>query len=136
MDLQCPSCGSTQLKARHAHGTWKKFKSLLGFGTIRCLSCDHTFPESATWLSGIPYARCPRCFRDDLSDWAEKYFYPPVWSRMLLYVGAKGHRCPACRVNFVSFLPRRRAYSPSYKQPSGAEATPDSTVSDTVNHES
>jgi len=58
----------------------------------------------------VPYAHCPRCLRQDLSDWAEKYHMPGKFSRMLLYVGGRRHRCSACRVNFVSFFPRKAEY--------------------------
>jgi hypothetical protein len=48
--------------------------------------------------------------RQDLSDWAEKYYMPGKFYRMLVHFGAKRHRCSACRVNFVSFFPRKAEY--------------------------
>ena len=62
------------------------------------------------------YARCPRCLREDLCDWEERYYYPPRWQQALLHFGAKAHRCGACRVNFVSFKRRRREFEPSWRR--------------------
>lgn len=66
-------------------------------------------------LPGMGFARCPGCLREDLTDWEEKYYYPPRWQQALLHVGAKAHRCAVCRKNFVSFRPRRREFVPSWK---------------------
>lgn len=35
---------------------------------------------------------------------------PGKFYRMLVHFGAKRHRCSACRVNFVSFFPRKAEY--------------------------
>jgi hypothetical protein len=35
---------------------------------------------------------------------------PGKFYRMLLNFGARPHRCSACRVNFVSFFPRKAEY--------------------------
>ncbi len=66
-------------------------------------------------LKGVSYAKCPRCLRQDLTDWEEKYYYPPRWQQALLHVGAKAHRCAVCRVNFVAFGRRRSEFVPSWK---------------------
>lgn len=66
-------------------------------------------------LPGMGFARCPGCLREDLTDWEEKYYYPPRWQQALLNFGAKAHRCAVCRKNFVSFRPRRREFVPSWK---------------------
>lgn len=66
-------------------------------------------------LRGVSYAKCPRCLRQDLTDWEEKYYYPPRWQQALLHVGAKAHRCAVCRVNFVAFGRRRFEFVPSWK---------------------
>lgn len=63
--------------------------------------------------------------REDLSDWSEPYYYPPKYQRFLLNFGAKAHRCSVCRVNFVSFFPRERAFEPSWRmKPSAGETGP------------
>ncbi|MCC6536136.1 MAG: hypothetical protein IT162_01205 [Bryobacterales bacterium] len=71
--------------------------------------------QGLLWLPGMGYARCPGCLREDLTDWEEKYYYPPRWQQALLHFGAKAHRCAVCRKNFVSFRPRRREFVPSWK---------------------
>ena len=66
-------------------------------------------------VPGMSYAKCPRCLRQDLTDWEEKYYYPPRWQQALLHVGAKAHRCAVCRVNFVAFGRRRSEFVPSWR---------------------
>ncbi len=115
MNKGCPSCGSKNLRPSQSDNILESIGSLFGFGPVRCRECEHRFSEAKLWLPTVHYARCPKCFREDLSDWAEKYFYPPFYSRMLLHVGAKAHRCSVCRNNFVSFFPRKREFTPSWK---------------------
>jgi hypothetical protein len=67
-------------------------------------------------LPSIGSANCPKCFRQDLTDWEEKYNYPPRWQQALLHIGAKAHRCAVCRLNFVSFRRRKSDFVPSWKQ--------------------
>jgi len=114
---------------------WEGFLSLLGLGPIRCRDCEGRFSEALLWLPGIHYARCPKCFREDLSDWAEKYFYPPWYKRIFLYFGARRHRCSTCRVNFVSFFPRKRDFSPSWKAKKDAAVKSSDDLSHTVQSE-
>jgi hypothetical protein len=83
---------------------------VVGYCPIRCRDCGRRFWHGLLFSFRLPYARCPRCLRDDLTDWAERYYYPGKFSRLLLKFGGKEQRCPVCRVNFVSFFPRRAAY--------------------------
>ncbi len=80
---------------------------IFGCYPIRCNRCQTRFRREILWLPNTRYPPCPRCLREDLTDWEEKYFYPPWYKRALLYVGAKAHRCRVCRCNFVSFRRRR-----------------------------
>jgi len=107
----CPGCGSKDLRPSQAESPLESAKSIFGFGPVRCRGCDLRFCETALWSPLIRHAWCPKCFREDLNDWAEKYFYPPWYKRLLIYVGAKKHRCSRCRYNFVSFLPRKATNS-------------------------
>jgi hypothetical protein len=66
-------------------------------------------------VARLKHAKCPRCLREDLADWDEPYAYPDGFPRWLLKVGAKAHRCPACRVNFVSFRSRGGRFMPSWR---------------------
>ena len=56
------------------------------------------------------YARCPLCYRIDLSLWKPEQYHVPLWWRLLLNLGAKPRRCEACRKNFVSFRPCKKMY--------------------------
>jgi hypothetical protein len=118
-----------------AESPLESVKSLVGFGPVRCRDCDLRFSEAVLWLPGLRFARCPKCFREDLNEWAEKYFYPPWYKTMLVYVGAKRHRCSKCRYNFVSFFPRKSGPSASSQPPKPPIEDSTAKVSDTVNSE-
>lgn len=124
-NVPCPACGSGNVKYSRSKTISEKLKSALGYCPVRCRECGHRFFEAILWLPGMGFARCPKCLREDLADWDEPYRYPPQWQQLLLKLGAKAHRCPPCRLNFVSFRRRRRAYVPSWKQ-QGGDSTPPS----------
>lgn len=78
--------------------------------------------ESAAWR----YARCPKCYRQELTSWDEKFYNPRPSVLLKLRLGAKPVRCAACRCNFASFKPRRskfewrhqeRPYTPPQVEP-------------------
>jgi hypothetical protein len=70
------------------------------------------------WADGAwKYARCPRCYRQDLSTWSQQYYRPPNWINFLLRIGATPYRCAACRCNFASFKKCRERYSWRKPQP-------------------
>lgn len=110
MGVDCPECGSGRVRFSRRRGPFENLASVLGFCPVRCRECGHRFWHGLVMSFRMPYAHCPRCLRQDLSDWAEKYYMPGKFSRMLLYVGARRHRCSACRVNFVSFFSRKAEY--------------------------
>jgi predicted Zn-ribbon and HTH transcriptional regulator len=120
----CPRCGSQRIRSAQNANVWESLRAFLGLGPVRCRDCESRFSEARLWIPGLIYARCPKCLRQDLSDWAEKYYYPSKLLRVLTYVGAKRQRCPACRVNFVSFFPRRREFVPSWKRKNAEAETP------------
>lgn len=53
------------------------------------------------------YAKCPRCYRLDLSIWQPQYYRAPTRWLVMIRFGAKTHRCEYCRCNFVSFRPAK-----------------------------
>lgn len=110
MGVECPECGSRRVRFSKRRGILEGLASALGYCPVRCRDCGHRFWHGLLFNFRVPYAHCPQCLRQDLSDWAEKYYMPGKFSRMLLYVGARRHRCSACRVNFVSFFPRKAEY--------------------------
>jgi hypothetical protein len=90
---------------------------LLGIRPLRCRECRARF-ISRTWsLKSVFYARCPRCWRQDLSRWSEDFYDVPLRRRIAIAFGAHKFRCEYCRVNFVSFRPRLIAYRRRRTQP-------------------
>jgi hypothetical protein len=64
------------------------------------------------WAGGSwKYARCPRCYRQELTKWTPHYYSPTRWTRFLLKIGAHARRCPVCRCNFASFKPPKEDFS-------------------------
>lgn len=64
------------------------------------------------WAGGAwRYARCPRCYRQQLTTWSEQYYRPSRWITFLLRVGATPYRCAACRCNFASFKKCKEKFS-------------------------
>lgn len=124
MSPTCPRCGSRSLRFSNRQTLWDRILGIFGYCAVRCRDCNHRFREGILWLPGMGFARCPKCLREDLCDWEERYYYPPRWQQALLSFGAKAHRCGACRVNFVSFKRRQREFEPSWRnrKPGGAEA--------------
>ena len=59
--------------------------------------------ENSSWK----YARCPRCYRQELTTWSLQYYNPPTSTMLKLHLGAQRYRCAACRCNFASFKPCR-----------------------------
>jgi hypothetical protein len=121
MQLDCPSCGTREVRVSHPRGLGEYLKSLVGLSRLRCRRCNHRW-ETSVWANQAwRYARCPRCYRQELTSWMEHYYNPPRWTRWLLRLGATPHRCPACRCNFASFKSRRENFS--WRHQVRAEAT-------------
>ena len=127
MILTCPNCGSRDVQASRSRTAWEEITKIAGFCPVRCHDCGHRSTKTLLWPDGIGHARCPKCYRTELTDWAEPYFYPPGHQRILLRFGAKGHRCSRCRVNFVSFFSRKQVLtgptkSSASRDPGNSEA--------------
>ncbi len=108
----CPRCGSGSIRLSRHRNLLEKLGALLGFQMVRCRDCRARFADIYWRSELLLYAKCPRCHELELTDWQEKYNYPPWYQRAFLYVGARPHRCPGCRLNFVSF---RRRWAPTKK---------------------
>jgi len=103
MKLACPRCGSRDARVSHRNGTVEILKSMIGIFPLRCRRCDTRWSTS-TWQSAAwKYARCPRCYRQQLSTWSEQYYHPPFLTTLQLRLGATPYRCVSCRCNFASF---------------------------------
>ncbi|HEY2844653.1 MAG TPA: hypothetical protein VGJ09_13425 [Bryobacteraceae bacterium] len=111
MQLACPNCGIRDARVSHPQGLGEFFKNLAGVSQLRCRRCRSRWETSVWAQSAWKYARCPRCYRQELTTWAPQYYNPPRWTRILLRLGAAASRCEACRCNFASFKPRKEKFS-------------------------
>lgn len=102
----CPQCGSERLRVLRRPSVWGSIRHVIGLSRVRCKDCGCKLPETHNWWDGVRFARCPICYRRALTDWTEKYLYPGRWTTLLIFLGARPHRCRYCRHNFVSILPR------------------------------
>jgi hypothetical protein len=107
MQLACPNCGTRDVRASQLLGPVRYLKHLFGVSALRCRCCDTRW-ETSVWANGSwKYARCPRCYRQELTKWRMQYRLATRWTRFLLRIGASPRRCPACRCNFATFKPAR-----------------------------
>jgi len=116
----CPQCGSERLRVQRRPSIWGAIRHAVGLSSVRCKDCGHRLPETQNWWDGVRFARCPICYRMAMADWTEKYLYPGWWATLRIFLGARPHRCPHCRHNFVSFLPR----CPGRREARRGEPTP------------
>jgi hypothetical protein len=108
--LECPLCGSRNLRYSHRRNRRERLLSLIGIRPLRCRDCRARFVARTWRLSNIRWARCPRCWRTDLATWSPQQHRPSALQRLWLALGAHPWRCEYCRVNFVSFRPAREPY--------------------------
>lgn len=106
MKVVCPRCSSSRLRVLRRRGIGAFLRTLAGIEEVVCRDCGARFQESLTGASELLYAKCPRCFRTDLSSWDLRHYSPRFAIRLQLALGASRYRCDRCRVNFASF--RRR----------------------------
>jgi len=111
MQLNCPKCGTREVRLSHRQTFGELMRGLVGIYPLRCRRCRHRW-ETSVWANGAwKYARCPRCYRQELATWSEQYYRPPRWTGFLLRIGATPYRCAACRCNFASFRPCRERFA-------------------------
>ncbi len=91
-------------------GAMRLLFTLVGGYSARCRDCSHTFVARPFRLTHIVWAKCPRCYRLDLSMWDPEYYRSSAWMNLKVFFGANRWRCERCRVNFVSFRPRKLRY--------------------------
>jgi hypothetical protein len=81
----------------------EQLKAWCGIYQLRCRRCQKRW-ETSVWSDGAwKYARCPRCYRQELTTWSEQYYHSPAMMTVQLRLGATPYRCAACRCNFASF---------------------------------
>ncbi|MBA3974669.1 MAG: hypothetical protein C0504_10685 [Candidatus Solibacter sp.] len=91
-------------------GLLESLLALAGFQPARCHHCAHRFLARPFGFAKLRWAKCPRCYRMDLSIWDPKYYHIGGWTSLKFKLGANRWRCEACRCNFASFRPRQRKY--------------------------
>lgn len=84
--------------------------TLFGLYAFRCGNCGRKFLSRPMGVGGSVYAKCPRCYRMDLTTWDQKYYRASFWESFKTWFGAHRWRCEPCRTNFVSWRPRKEKY--------------------------
>lgn len=111
MSVHCPKCGSRSLRFSRARSAAERLWKIVGVRPMRCRDC-HTRFVGKTWsLTDLIYARCPKCWRMDLSRWSGTHAAVPRYMMLALKLGANAYRCEYCRCNFVSLRPRKERFS-------------------------
>jgi hypothetical protein len=122
MQLSCAKCGSREARVSHRRGVSEVLRGLVGIYPLRCRRCGNRW-ETSVWAEGAwKYARCPRCYRQELTTWSEQYYNPPRWITTLLRLGATPYRCAACRCNFASFKRCKERFT--WRHTTRVETTP------------
>ena len=110
LTIRCPSCNSRDVRASLPQTFGEHIVRLFGYMQIRCKDCDRRFTSSIWDLPNIFYAKCPRCYRLDLSTWTTHYYHAPARWHFYMKLGARRRRCEYCRHNFLSWRPAKLKY--------------------------
>ena len=125
MQLSCPKCGSREARVSHRRNVSEVLRSVVGIYPLRCRRCRNRW-ETSVWAEGAwRFARCPRCYRQELTTWSEQYYNPRRWITLLLRLGATPYRCAACRCNFASFRRCKERFSWRHQTRVEAAARPE-----------
>ncbi len=117
-DAVCPSCGTRDVRLAQSHGFSEALLEFFGVYPLRCKRCETRFQAKVWKLSQVVYARCPRCYRTELSTWSEQYYNPALGTILKLRIGATPYRCEFCRCNFASFRACQERFSwRKYRKP-------------------
>lgn len=104
-----------------ARGIKEELFRMVGIYAVRCDDCGHRFSDSLWRFADVIYAKCPKCYRTDLSTWMLRYYRPGNWTLIKNWLGGRRMRCEACRHNFVSF--RLMKEKSTFRKASRAQAT-------------
>src|SRR5579872_6143580 len=107
----CPQCGARNLRLSYPRTLGERMRSFLGIYQWRCRQCNHRFETGVFKLEDWRYARCPKCYRTELSTWSQQFYHAPAVTRAMLRLGATPYRCEFCRCNFSSFLACKERFS-------------------------
>lgn len=107
----CPACGTRDVRLARSRGLSERLLELVGIYALRCKQCQNRYRARVWKFSQIVYARCPKCYRNQLSTWSEQYYNPTFGTRFKLRIGATPYRCEFCRCNFASFRACKERFS-------------------------
>jgi len=110
LNLTCPECGSRNIRSSLSRTVGERIMKAFGFFQLRCRDCDARFKHQIWDPLNSFFARCPRCYRQDLSTWSRDYYRAPTLWLLQMKLGARAHRCEYCRNNFVSFRPAKMKF--------------------------
>jgi transposase-like protein len=113
MRINCPHCGSDNVRYAHTRTPGERLFSLLGVRPLRCRACRKRFVVRIWFPRDLPYARCPKCWNMKLSTWSPSQYHVPASRGLLMFLGGSPYRCERCRHNFVSFRLRKYRWEPA-----------------------
>ena len=116
MQLACPNCGSRDARVSHRKGLREWLRGCYGACPLRCRRCQTRWVTSVWESASWKYARCPKCYRQELTTWSEHYYNAPRLTKIKLGLGATPYRCAACRCNFASFKKCKEKFSWRHKE--------------------
>jgi hypothetical protein len=119
---ECPHCGGRSLRLSEPRNWKEHVRSWLGRSQFRCRHCNHRFETAVIAPLDWRYARCPKCYRFELSTWSTQYYNPSWFTQFLLNVGGTPYRCEFCRCNFASFRACKERFS--WRRQRAAEEAP------------
>lgn len=130
LNITCPACKSRNVRSSLSRNFAERVAKAFGFFQIRCKECNTRFTRQIWDIRNAFYARCPRCYRLDLSTWSLDYYRAPMRWRFYLKIGAACRRCEYCRHNWVTFRPCKIRYErPRKSQPAGGTDADDAQLS-------
>ena len=114
---ECPKCRNRSLRISEMRTFGEHLRSLFGRYPMRCRHCGHRFETGVFTFADWRYARCPKCYRTELSTWSEQFYHPTWLITARLRLGATPYRCESCRCNFASFLACKERFSWRRRRP-------------------
>lgn len=130
LTIYCPECNSRNVRSSLSRTLGERMMKALGVFQLRCKDCDARFTGQIWDPRNAFYARCPRCYRLDLSTWSIDYYRAPVRWLLYLKLGAEAHRCEYCRHNFVSFRSCKIKFTGRKRNPEAVSDEPGKTTTD------
>jgi hypothetical protein len=110
--IRCPRCSSFEVRPSKKKSFSSSLAEVIGFYRVKCEACSKRWVAYLGFLYEPFCAKCPRCYRTELTTWDPKMFIPNRWQRLKIALGARRARCERCRMNFSSFRAFKRKRQP------------------------